>query len=95
MEISKDNGIYYLFSFTIEDWWIFNYIKNYEIFNDNIFNNDYKNLVKFQFYKEIYEMKVKLQNIEKNYNSLSINLDKKIYCLITYLKRLKISMKKI
>lgn len=95
MEISKDNRIYYLFSFTIEDWWIFNYIKNYEIFNDNIFNNDYKNLVKFQFYKEIYEMKVKLQNIEKNYNSLSINLDKKIYCLITYLKRLKISMKKI
>lgn len=95
LEISKDNRIYYLFSFTIEDWWIFNYIKNYEIFNDNIFNNDYKNLVKFQFYKEIYEMKVKLQNIEKNYNSLSINLDKKIYCLITYLKRLKISMKKI
>lgn len=89
LEISKDNGIYYLFSFTIEDWWIFNYIKNYEIFNENIFNNDYKNLVKFQFYKEIYEMKVKLQNIEKSYNSLSINLNKKNLLFNNLFKEIK------
>ena len=89
LEISKDNGIYYLFSFTIEDWWIFNYIKNYEISNENIFNNDYKNLVKFQFYKEIYEMKVKLQNIEKSYNSLSINLNKKNLLFNNLFKEIK------
>ena len=41
LEINNDNEIYYLFSYTIEDWWISNYKKkNYEIFNENIFNNN-------------------------------------------------------
>lgn len=90
LEISRDNGIYYLFSYTIENWWIFNHIKkNYETFNENIFNNDYKNLVNFQFYKEIYEMRVKLQNIEKNYNFLSINLNKKNLLFNNLFKEIK------
>ncbi|WP_339125783.1 hypothetical protein [Fusobacterium nucleatum] len=96
LEINNDNGIYYLFSYTIEDWWVSNYKKEFYLtFNENIFKNDYKDLIKFKFYKEIYEMRVKLQNIEKNCNFLSINLNKKIYCLITYLKKLRINMKKI
>ena len=90
LEINNDNGIYYLFSYTIEDWWFSNYKKkNYEIFNENIFNNDYKNLVKFPFYKEIYKMRVKLENIEKNYNFLSINLNKKNLLFNNLLKEIK------
>ena len=90
LEINNDNGIYYLFSYTIEDWWFSNYKKkNYEIFNENIFNNDYKNLVKFPFYKEIYRMRVKLENIEKNYNFLSINLNKKNLLFNNLLKEIK------
>lgn len=90
LEINNDNGIYYLFSYTIEDWWFSNYKKkNYEIFNENIFNNDYKNLVKFHFYKEIYEMRVKLQNIEKNCNFLSINLNKKNLLFNNLFKEIK------
>lgn len=90
LEINNDNEIYYLFSYTIEDWWISNYKKkNYEIFNENIFNNNYKNLIKFSFYKEIYEMRVKLQNIEKNYNFLSINLNKKNLLFNNLLKEIK------
>ena len=83
LEINNDNGIYYLFSYTIEDWWVSNYKKEFYLtFNENIFKNDYKDLIKFKFYKEIYEMRVKLQNIEKNYNFLSINLNKKNLLII-------------
>ena len=87
---NNDNKIYYLFSYTIEDWWISNYNKkNYEIFNENIFDNDYKNLIKFPFYKEVYEMRLKLQNIKKNYDFLSINLNKKNLLFDNLLKEIK------
>ena len=90
LEINNDNKIYYLFSYTIEDWWISNYNKkNYEIFNENIFDNDYKNLIKFPFYKEVYEMRLKLQNIKKNYDFLSINLNKKNLLFDNLLKEIK------
>ena len=45
--------------------------------------------IKFKFYKEIYEMRVKLQNIEKNYNFLSINLNKKNLLFNNLLKEIK------
>lgn len=90
LEINNDNGIYYLFSYIIEDWWISNYKKEFYLtFNENIFKNDYKDLIKFKFYKEIYEMRVKLQNIEKNYNFLSINLNKKNLLFNNLFKEIK------
>ena len=90
LEINNDNGIYYLFSYIIEDWWVSNYKKEFYLtFNENIFKNDYKDLIKFKFYKEIYEMRVKLQNIEKNYNFLSINLNKKNLLFNNLFKEIK------
>ena len=90
LEINNDNEIYYLFSYTIEDWWVSNYKKEFYLtFNENIFKNDYKDLIKFKFYKEIYEIRVKLQNIEKNYNFLSINLNKKNLLFNNLFKEIK------
>ena len=90
LEINNDNGIYYLFSYIIEDWWVSNYKKEFYLtFNENIFKNDYKDLIKFKFYKEIYEMRVKLQNIEKNCNFLSINLNKKNLLFNNLFKEIK------
>lgn len=90
LEIINNNEVYYLFSYTIENWWLSNYKKEFYItFNENIFNDDYKDLVKFQFYKEIYEMRLKLQNIKKNYNFLNTNLNKKNLLFNNLLKEIK------
>ena len=43
LEINNDNGIYYLFSYTIEDWWVSNYKKEFYLtFSENIFKNKYE-----------------------------------------------------
>jgi len=41
LEINNDNGIYYLFSYIIEDWWVSNYKKEFYLtFSENIFINE-------------------------------------------------------